>query len=235
MASSDYPSTLTLLGVESLPVSASNLIFAQQFFWAFGYMCLLGSILFKGKYVGMPFTALILNFGWEFAFGMIWVEQLGWEAHGHRGWMLLNFIILYQFVQMEFATKDSKGALTVFWSKIALHFLLAVSIWALFAAFVMETNDYGGVYSSFLIRFVTSLLTTQQLLETSSTPNLYESVLPGIFRLVSTACASLAFLKIVDHSILLSTLCLGCLIWDTGYATIVLYRYNSATPKEKQG
>jgi hypothetical protein len=102
-----------------------------------------------------------LEFWLEFAFGMIWVKQLGWEAHGHQGWMLLNFIILYQFVQMKFATKDLKGTLTIFWSKIAFHtLLLSMSIWALFAAFIMETNDYGGVYSSFLIQFVTSLLTT---------------------------------------------------------------------------
>lgn len=234
MASVDYPSTLlSIFGVNSLPVSVSNLILTQQLFWALGYMCLLGSILYKGKYVGMPFTAVVLNFAWEFAFGMIWTQQLGWEAHGHRLWMLLNLSVLFQFSQMEFATKDSKGALSIHFSKVASHILLTVSLWAVFAAFVIETNDYGGVYSSFLVRFITSLLTLQQLLESSpASSSLAETVLPGMFRLISTVSASLAFLKITHHSILLCTLCIGCFVWDTVYAAIVIARYNNSSPKE---
>lgn len=233
MSSSDeHPSTLDILGV-SLPVPVSTLIWMQQVFWALGYVCLLGSILFKQQYVGMPFVALVLNFGWEFAFGMIWVEQLGWEAHGHRGWMLLNFIVLYQYVQLEFTDnkKDASKESTILWSKMAHRAILSVSIWSLLAAFVMETNDYGGVYSSFLVRFITSLLTTQQLLESKTAPR-YEAVLPGIFRLLSTICASLAFSKLVDHSILLSFLFVGCFLWDSLYVNVALYRYHSV-PKEK--
>jgi hypothetical protein len=229
MSSSDeYPSTLDILGV-SLPVPVSSLIWMQQVFWALGYVCLLGSILYKKQYVGLPFAALVLNFGWEFTFGMIWVEQLGWEAHGHRGWMLLNFIVLYQYVQLEF-TDDKRDIL---WSKIGHRAVLSVSIWSLLAAFVMETNDYGGVYSSFLVRFLTSLLTTQQLLESTAIPPAwYETVLPGIFRLLSTTCTSLVFSKLVDHSILLSFLFVGCFLWDSLYVTIALHRFYSV-PKEK--
>lgn len=232
LSSADHPSTLDLFGV-SLPVRVSTIIGAQQAFWALGYMCIIGCILMKGKYVGMPFAAAVLNFGWEFGFGMVWEDQLGWEAHGHRLFMFLNVSILYQYAQMEFFKAGENNTWTVSWSKMCRCALLSVSIWAVFTGFVIETNDYGGVYSFFFIRFISSLLTTHQLWESTSPPALLEAVVPGICRLLSTAFASVAFLKIVDHSVLLSTLYLGNLVWDLIYATTATYRYNAASPKEK--
>jgi hypothetical protein len=67
LSSAYHPSTMDLFGF-SLPVRVSTIIAAQQAFWALGYMCTIGCILTKGKYVGMPFAAAVLNFGGEFGF-----------------------------------------------------------------------------------------------------------------------------------------------------------------------
>jgi hypothetical protein len=226
MASSDHPSTLDVLNLP-LPFSASSLIFWHQISWGIGYISLIAAILHKQRYVGLPFTAVILNFGWEFCFGMIFVDQFGWEAHGHRFFMLMNITVIYQFLQTEVSASDK--------SKILYYTLLSASIWLLLIAFVVELNDYGGIYSFFVIRFVTSLLTARQLFLETRICNISEVILPGICRLLSSGFANLALLKILDHSVLLSSFGLGCLIWDILYVSVSLLRYNSSDSSKEKG
>ena len=118
---------------------------------------------------------------------------------------------------------------------IAYQALLCASLWVILGAFVVELNDYGGVYSFFLIRFITSMLTMQQLLVTTQSSSiLFESFLPGVCRLISSGCATISFLKIFDHSIFFATLGVACMVWDTIYTLLASYRYYLSTKEKKE-
>jgi hypothetical protein len=219
LASLEHPSTASVMGV-AVPVGASSLIIVQQALWAASYLSIIIAIFEKGQYVGMPASALFLNFAWEVSFGLVWIEQLGWEAAGYRLWMLLNGIILYQFIQRQL---DSP-------SKLVYQGLHCITLWAVLAAFVVEFKDFGGVYSEFLIQLITAIVMVHNVWETPS--DLFGSVLPGYLRLFSSLCGSVAFLSIVEHSVLLTTVHVAILGWNTIYVAVDTSRYMASSSDE---
>jgi hypothetical protein len=196
------------------------LIILQQAARAVSYLSIIIAIFKKGQYIGMPASALFLNFGWEVSFGLVWIEKLGWEAAGHRLWMLLNGIILYQFIQLQL---DSP-------SKLVYQGLHCITLWAVLAAFVVEFKDFAGVYSDFLVQLITAIVMVHNVWETPS--DLFGSVFPGYLRLFSCLCGSIAFLSIVEHSVLLTTTHVAILGWNIIYVAVDTSRYMASSSDE---
>jgi hypothetical protein len=219
LASSEHPSTASVMGI-AVPVGVYALIILQQAARAVSYLSIIIAIFKKGQYIGMPASALFLNFGWEVSFGLVWIEKLGWEAAGHRLWMLLNGIILYQFIQLQL---DSP-------SKLVYQGLHCITLWAVLAAFVVEFKDFAGVYSDFLVQLITAIVMVHNVWETPS--DLFGSVFPGYLRLFSCLCGSIAFLSIVEHSVLLTTTHVAILGWNIIYVAVDTSRYMASSSDE---
>jgi len=112
--------------------------------------------------------------------------------------------------------------------------LTSLTIWAVLMALVVELEDYGGIYTMFLVRLVSSLIAAHQLMETQEAPiAFFESVLPAICRWASTSFAALVFLKIVEQSTLLTALAAGCFFWDSLYLFVAVFRFANQKVEEE--
>jgi hypothetical protein len=189
--------------------------------WAIAYCCYIISSHRLGEYRGIPAAALAMNVSWEFCHSFVIPNvrhSLKEQLIVNRIWVVLDFVILIQFIQLKVVPAYASRKLECLW-----YILLIVTMSIFFVVVVIELNDTGA-YSAFLQNLLTSILFCYEAWNHSSSQEvafttsdvLWSTWIPGILRWIGSAFACIAmFSRTKLSSPLLFFLYVTIFFWDT--------------------
>jgi len=190
-----------------------NLIILAQLctyiFWTATYVLILINCIWsykkRGKYIGMPLDALVLNISWE-ASSAIYTNGL----IGILVWLLIDILIYYY--EIKVLTKEKKVVMVL--STIIAYFML-------YASFHLSV---GYFISAFLIDLYMAL---SFLVQWNSISRRYQIII-GTLKLVGSACAGIGCymyhpaLKWIATIVFAINFLYLCLVIKNKYSTICL-------------
>ena len=199
------------------------LLYIMNACWAIAYcMYIVGNQVQK-KYCSVPFAALVMNIVWEFVFSFMWTQNMNrQQIYAHYVWFWLDAVLVAQFLWFEWKSIQKYRL----W-----HILLTVTLTVFLVCFIVELNDYGGIYTGYVQNLVMSILFTREVLVVGGpslkTRDPWTTWIAGLFRLIGTAAVSVYMSDAIqsrdsETSLLLYFLYYGVFIWDAVYVVVAL-------------
>ncbi|NEQ55648.1 MAG: hypothetical protein F6K11_36985 [Leptolyngbya sp. SIO3F4] len=200
------------------------LLLASGFFWTLTYIFII-KCGFQDKTYGMPLFALSFNLSWEFIFSFIFPE-----SHSHIQhivdivWLSFDVIILFQLFRYGIHNFP-KLPTTIFYAVIGSA--ITAGFCSIF--FIYSEIQDSGIYTAFGQNLLMSILFITMLYQRQSL--LGQSIWVGIFKLLGTVFASLAFYlypvpEISGKTALLPFLYISIFIYDSIYIGLIASKAN---------
>ncbi len=195
--------------------------------WLIAYIAILRGVR-RNKFVDIPAAAVVANVSWEFMWSFVYRGDAGWLlAEGYRGWVFLDFVIVYYLFRYGESQVLSPTLRRYF--RPALAF--GIASWSV-AIYYFVRNGYDmsmGATSAYIINVMMSTVYIT-LMHTHPAQNF--SLLVGWTKGLGTACFSLFMVMaplhryqeeaLADKGFLL-TLCVVTLVLDAVYV-VALHR-----------
>jgi len=191
-------------------------------FWSAAYILIIRRG-FKDKTFGIPLIALCANISWETIFAFITPHDAP-QLYTNYVWFSLDVIIVFQF--LRYGRAEFLGL-----SKIVFYCMFILGIAVASSAILSVNAEFGdtdGVYAAFGQNLMMSVLFVWMLYTRGDLRG--QSIYIGLFKLLGTAAASLAFYQyrpIAAESILLQYFFVLILVFDVIYLSMLIAKSRS--------
>jgi hypothetical protein len=172
---------------------------------------------FLDKRCGYPMGALCLGLPWEFMFSFI-EPQIHVMTVFNRSWLILDIIILIQFIKYEKREFPTNLTPCLFLPTLIVSFCLSFSG---LVCFTYQFGDLTGIYSAFIIQLVVSILFISMLIGRNSLDG--QSLYAGLLRLTGTLCFDVISYLHDPQAKFLNFIYIASFIFDIIYCFLVYH------------